>query len=269
VFEKLRQHAAIIAAIILIWLTHSDLTAADGEKKAKAKTKLAGITAGYLEQRDPDVPLDWVRDPIGIIRADTPPKADSKQPDRGAAASKSATDVVASSPAVTYSPDDVAQAWSQAASQLATDAVRGLKGWDPFGFKARAAKAGAEPELPQAHFSLVLDATLGQGNGGTARISGRSVAVGEVIPGMDPDTPPVLKRVEGSSVVILYRGELLFLDLDHNARINIGGPPARAEVSEPERDSKSSGTRASSGSKAPSGPPLSPGLLKRRRKKGS
>lgn len=71
---------------------------------------------------------------------------------------------------------------------------------------------GAPPLL------VVLQSTL-PGTPGRAWINGADVEVGSAVPGADPEQPPVLLEVGGTSVVVGWRGKRFRIDLDGKAPI--------------------------------------------------
>jgi hypothetical protein len=217
-FNTIRRHAATIAAVVLVWMAYTDLSQDDGTAKAKDKVKLASIDARFMTTRGPDFVLAPVRDPIGINRPRLKPE---KKPE---------PKVVIPEPepvVIRYNPDEVARAWTGAFADLAAQTIASLQAWDPLGLKAE--NADADEPLPDVKFTLVLEATLGGGAHGIARVSGRIVNVGQVIEDLDPDTPPILRSVTGSRAVIVHRGDVYVLDLDHNPSVTVDTAAAEEE----------------------------------------
>lgn len=90
--------------------------------------------------------------------------------------------------------------------------------------KAAADRAGVTPDVVLA-FELVLESVVAFGDGdGVARISSYTVGVGDELDRLDPATPPVLVRVEGTVAEILHRGNTYRLDLERMPRIQVGTP---------------------------------------------
>ena len=98
---------------------------------------------------------------------------------------------------------------------------------------SRGAKSSADtkfsPEYPPANsvlmtkepqakhvepFTLWLEAILELPEGKQARLCGHTVLVGGIVPGLDPESPPVLIRVDGPSAEVAYRGRSYILHLD-------------------------------------------------------
>lgn len=72
-------------------------------------------------------------------------------------------------------------------------------------------------------FELELESVMVFGQGlGTARINGRTLAVGHQVMGVDDASPPRLMAVQGTSALVRHRGRDLFLDLALARRIVIG-----------------------------------------------
>jgi len=210
-FNSIRRHAATIAAVVLVWMAYSDLSQDDGLAKAKDKADLAAIDARFMTTRGPDFVLAPVRDPIGINQPQLEP---AKEPEPEVVVP------VVEPIVVQYSPDEVARAWAGAFAGLTAQAFEGLRDWDPLGVKQREVEI-VEESLPDVEFTLHLEATLGKGSNGIARVSGRIVNVGEAIVGLDPYAPPVLRSVNGSSAVLVHRGEVYLMDLDHVPSITV------------------------------------------------
>ena len=218
-FNTIRRHAAAIAAVVLVWMAYSDLNQDDGTAKAKGKIILASIDPRFMTTRGPGFVLAPVRDPIGINRPRLKPAA------------KPGPVVVIPEPepiVVHYSPDEVARAWTGAFADLAAQSLRSLQAWDPLGLNDDE-NADVDEPLPDVTFTLVLEATLGTGAHGIARVSGRIVNVGQAIEDLDPDTPPILRSVSGSRVVIVHRGDVYMLDLDHNPSVTVDTAAAEGE----------------------------------------
>jgi hypothetical protein len=79
--------------------------------------------------------------------------------------------------------------------------------------------------LPPQPFTLVLQSTLALPDGGQARINGQTLDIGQALLGVDAQAPPVLAAVTGSIAVVRHRGREHVLDLDGQARIDVGGTP--------------------------------------------
>jgi len=69
---------------------------------------------------------------------------------------------------------------------------------------------------------LILASTMGTASGGFANLNGQNVAAGDPIPGVDPEDPPILERVDGTSVQILWKGERYTMDLFGSRRLVLG-----------------------------------------------
>ena len=74
--------------------------------------------------------------------------------------------------------------------------------------------SGPPPEAP----FLVLEAVLLTRTGGSARLAGRNVALGEVIPGIEPDEPPVLIGLESTMATVAWRERVYVLELGARPR---------------------------------------------------
>jgi len=105
--------------------------------------------------------------------------------------------------------------------------------WAPYGPEPEPVQAAAPPAVeddpppepvavdpaPRAapavsSFTLRLDSVVGGGAaGGVARLNGHTVAVGEAVPGLDGEAPPVLVRVDGAAVELEHRGRTLRLHI--------------------------------------------------------
>ncbi len=68
---------------------------------------------------------------------------------------------------------------------------------------------------------ITLQATIPAGASRRACINGQDLAVGDAVAGVDEFAPPVLIGVEGTSVLLDYRGESLRLDLDSGASVMV------------------------------------------------
>ncbi len=73
---------------------------------------------------------------------------------------------------------------------------------------------GPPPEAP----FLVLEAVLLTRTGGSARLAGRNVGLGERIPDIDPDDPPVLTGLESTLATVAWRDRVYVLELGARPR---------------------------------------------------
>lgn len=80
-------------------------------------------------------------------------------------------------------------------------------------------EVSAGPGVPVLR--VVLQSTL-PGAPGRAWINGADVVVGDAVPGADPEQPPVLLEVGGTSVVVGWRGKRFRIDLDGTAPVEEG-----------------------------------------------
>lgn len=92
--------------------------------------------------------------------------------------------------------------------------------------KTRAAAEKASGATAFRPFTLLLESVLQLPGGGVARISGRTVRVGEKITGLDAKAPPVLAAVSGTTAEIDYRGERIVLDISGRATHQVRSLPA-------------------------------------------
>jgi hypothetical protein len=73
---------------------------------------------------------------------------------------------------------------------------------------------------------LVLQSTLDMRTGGQARVNGRTVEEGDAMPFLDALDPPVLERVQGTSIVVSHDGQEYVVDLLENPVLQVGEPAA-------------------------------------------
>ena len=258
-FEFIRRHASVLAAMLLAWMTWSDLDAGDGEKTAAGKAKPEGIAAEFLAVRDPDQERMALRDPCGIIDLErpTPTKPTAKPSGRTSAATSGASDLFATLPQ--REPAEVLDAWIDALGARGASLVGELQTWDPLGVRRLATKpVESAPVLPPARFSLYLNATLDMAEGGTASISGKTYAVGDALTGFDVHSPPVLTSVSGTTAVVSWRDQVLLLDLLSVPAVHIGGPPLGSNPNGASSGTSSGGNEASSGPRPRNGSSASP-----------
>jgi hypothetical protein len=102
---------------------------------------------------------------------------------------------------------------------------------DPPADAAAGTGVDAQPEQQSLTPSirLTLQSTLPDGARGRAWINGQDLAVGDPIPGIVSDHPPILKSVTGSSVTITWAGRDYLLDLYSAAAIELPGREEGAE----------------------------------------
>ena len=252
-FEFVRRHASVLAAMLLAWMTWGDLQAGEADKTAAGKAKPEGIAAEFLAQRDPAQELVPLRDPCGIIDLQRPSVAASKSTSKAPKRTSVTEDL--SNLLTEREPTEVLDAWVAALGSRGNSLVQDLQAWDPFEIR-RLATTPAQPSapaLPPARFSLYLNATVDLAEGGIASISGRTFAVGDTLDGFDEHSPPVLTSVSGTSAIVSWRDQVLLLDLVSNPAVHVGGPPLGSNP-----NGASSGSSGGPPSAAPSGSSGSP-----------
>jgi hypothetical protein len=249
VIDLLRRHAAIVVALVFVWLGWSDLNPDAGKKKAEAKIERLEIGPSCLRVRAPDERLPTLIDPYRLaedaaheeaIRAAKAAAAKGSKPADGGARPSGEPDAAlassgTSSPAQPAphatagqpaDPLETAAAWLAAARMLGRDVLAFgrhlLEGPRP----APGAPAGAASK-PSPSFVLHLEATLSLPDGGQARICGQTVQVGESLQGLDPEKPPCLLSVRGTEAVVAHGDDLYVLDLVSRPVVTVG-EPARA-----------------------------------------
>ncbi|HEX5011505.1 MAG TPA: hypothetical protein VFY71_14005 [Planctomycetota bacterium] len=245
--DLLRRHAALVVALVFVWLGWSDLNPDAGKKKAEAKIERLEIGASCLRIREPDERLPALVDPYRLakdaaheeaIRAAKAAATQGRKPADASAGPSGPGAALATSgrsspdtavPHAATQPADpleTAAAWLAAARMLGRDVLafgRHLldgPGWSP------GAPAGKAPK-PSPSFVLHLEATLSLPDGGQARICGQTVQVGESLQGLDPEEPPCLLSVRGTEAVVAHGDDLYVLDLVSRPVVTVG-EPARA-----------------------------------------
>jgi hypothetical protein len=211
VTDFVKQHAALIVATILIWFSWSHLSE-EGKKGSKEKARLVPIAASYLDIRPLDAAPFDLADPYRMAEL-FPEKA---------------------------SPDDAAEQEGDDEGGKGTGDEPPVIGTRAAG-TARQSKGRVEvlsERPPPRPVSLWVDAVLAVPGAATARVCGRTVAVGEEIPGVDEEDPPRLLAVGDLSVEISYRGRSYSLSLDDEplvvtAEAAPGAPLADQGGSEP------------------------------------
>ncbi|MCE9638478.1 MAG: hypothetical protein K8T90_22485 [Planctomycetes bacterium] len=93
--------------------------------------------------------------------------------------------------------------------------------------RKKAALVVAKRALVDVGFTLVLDAVARTPEGATARICGRTVRVGDPIPGLSGEPFPVLVRADGTSADVAGRGTTVTVTLDGRP-VTMSPPPAVA-----------------------------------------
>jgi hypothetical protein len=125
---------------------------------------------------------------------------------------------------------------------------------------ATAAQATTPVEPRRPGFMLVLQSTLDMRTGGQARINGRTVEEGEEMLFLDPLDPPVLERVQGTSIVVSHDGQEYVVDLLENPVLQVGEPAvAEAAAPAPAPAKPAAPSAASKPAPAAGGPPAPAG----------
>jgi hypothetical protein len=99
--------------------------------------------------------------------------------------------------------------------------------------ESNARRAGATPHHDAAAVrELSLDSTLVSPDGGQALISGRTIAVGAAIEGVDETNPPVLAWIDGVRACVRYKSRDYVLDLDRARRVKLDASGDAASTAE-------------------------------------
>ena len=269
--DLVRKHVVLLASAVLGWAGYSYYDAGQAKAEAQAKGQMTEIGATFLAQRDPSVAFVVSNDPY---RFEHPAERPAGHAPTAAAPAHSApahsapahadaawddgfVGPVRLPPTPPLSQADLVIALA-GALRLANEALaRGSPATAArsSGDDAGLAEVPAAP--PRTGFVLVLQSTLGMATGGQARINGRTVEEGEAMPFLDPLEPPVLQRVEGTSIVVSHDGEEYLVDLLVNPVLQVGEPAdAQASASAPgSAPPKSAPPAASKPAPATGGPP--------------
>jgi len=227
--DLLRRHVAILASLAIGWSGYSFYDSGTAKAETQAKGRAGGIDPAFLALRDPATPLAIDSDPYRLESGAGDGDGD------GPGAPASATSGLA---AVPGAPDTAAQPRLSTAelAQVFAGALREVAGEARELFTSPAASATAVPAaMPAAEiaprpagFTLVLQSTLDMATGAQARINGRTVYEGETMPFLDPLDPPLLRRVQGTGVIVAYAGRDYVADLLESPLLEVGDPAARA-----------------------------------------
>jgi hypothetical protein len=272
--DFLKRKLVFLVALALGWGGYAFLGEEVGKpKEASAKASMETIPESYLAMHDAGAARPRLVDPYRFERVTPPPgpapalaAAETVSPTAGdapqgdGAVPSSAPAVLADHAAPRSGGDQRARAVCARArlraleTALRDDIERGLER------PARTLKEFAAAEQARrARFSLVLESTLVADGVGQARISGRTVLVGEAMPFLDPGEPPVLESVAGGVAVVVHRRQRHVLDLETRRRIDVGGPPQPAPTAAASAP-KAAGplSAASAASAASAGPAAAP-----------
>ena len=229
--DLVRKHVVILASAVLGWSGYSFYDAGQAKAEAQAKGQMTEIGAKFLALRDPAVPFVVASDPYRFDRPaehHAPTAVASAHPDADAW-NDAFVGPVLPPPTPPLSQADLVIALA-GALRLANEALaRGTPATATAVPRAGGDDAGtpvAPAEPRRAGFVLVLQSTLDMATGGQARINSRTVEAGEAMPFLDALAPPVLERVEGTSIVVSHDGREYVVDLLENPVLLVGDPAA-------------------------------------------
>ena len=262
--DLLRRHVAILASLAIGWSGYSYWDGGSAKAEAAAKGRNGGIEPSYLAQRDPAVPLVISGDPyrlaVDASAAGHAPSGGSGGDSGGSADAANAAVETAEQRAATLR----AQAeLVQAVTGALREGARSL-------FASRDVPAASDaavivepapppPPPPPAGFSMWLQSTLELATGAQARINGRTVAEGETMPFLDPLDPPLLARVQGTTVIVRYAGQDYTADLLASPLLAVGERGAAETATPPSATNPAKSTKpATAAPAAPSQPAASP-----------
>ena len=226
--DFIRRNIALIAALLLAWFSWSDYSVETKPKKAEAKTIIPDFGPNLLHVRNEDEPAPVLaNDPYRFDEARRLAELEGEQAQeqQAAAAEEAQAEQAARQAVPVADPTATAAAFESSVRSLVGDGLRGFGA--ALGTLVERVEAGPAPA-----FTVNLESILAVAGGGQARLNGRTVQVGEAIPGLDPESPPVLYAVEGTTAVLRHRGELHVLDLLSDPYWQVGGP-APATPDEP------------------------------------
>ena len=205
--EFLKKFCHVIVAAFVAWYGYGALDEGSGMKAGAAK--LDRIPASALELRGAEDRMKLEGDPFFRDWAPYGPEYGHE----AIAARKRAE-------------QDVAKAKLTAERQRQQE-VRDAKAAEAVTARRSSGGAGFHP------FVLRLDGVLALSGGGVATISGQRVRVGKALKGLDPNTPPVLSAIRGSTVEITYRGETIRLDITGRREHRVRQRPAGNDAPPP------------------------------------
>jgi len=259
--DLVRRHVVILASVVLGWSGYSFYDAGSAKPEAQAKGQMTEIGAKFLALRDPAVRFEISSDPYRFDHPAERPAGHAPTAAASAAHADAGWDdgfvgPVLPPPTPPLSQADLVIALA-GALRLANEAL--ARGSVPGA--AASGAPGAPVEPPRAGFVLVLQSTLDMRTGGQARINGRTVEEGDEMPFLDALDPPVLERVQGSSIVVSHDGQEYLVDLLENPVLQVGLPAtAEAAVAAPaSAPAKTSAPSASPKPASATGGPPSPG----------
>lgn len=230
--DLVRKHIVILAGAVLGWSGYSFYDAGQAKPEAQAKAQMTEIGPKFMALRDPSVAFVVSNDPYRfegaaerVVRSVPAHAATHAAAAAGADAAASVWDdsfvgPILPPPAPPLSQGDLVVALA-GALRLANEAL--ARGVAP---ATGLAAAPAEPR--RAGFVLVLQSTLDLGVGAQARINGRTVEEGEAMPFLDALDPPVLQRVQNTSIVVSHDGREYVVDLLANPVLQVGEPAVAA-----------------------------------------
>lgn len=216
--DLIRNHPALLFAIILAWVTYG---AFDTEPpKAKGGEKPGEIEAVMLATRSASARPTKVRSPFAPWLEPPEPGRSSALPQPG----QWLIDPIASARDTITATHEELGPLHLLAGLLQRSVFPGLGSADDLlATLEELARVRLPREAMRPSFTLTLEAVLGlPGGGGRARISGRDVQVGDEIPGVDPVSPPRLVGVSGQRALIDHRSEQFVLDLGLSPSASFG-----------------------------------------------
>jgi len=227
--EFVRQKAVLLAAVIILWYTASSLMATP-EAKADERKKLEAIGPRYLGIRPEGHLIDWLADPY---RFDNSPPGAQEGSTPGAPPADEG-EMPPSLPSLAPSGTGAARAAGPAGlgpgvvGDRRESAATALPAW--LAEAAAAAAPPAELPLPEEPVTLWVDAVVVLPGGGSARLCGETLAVGDELPQVDAEHPPRLLAVVGDGVRLLYRGREYTLSVDDEPLVLVAPPASEPEV---------------------------------------
>ncbi len=204
--DFIKRFAHVIAAVAIAYFGYSALEG--GGKKRGDKQKLPRIPKSALPLRAADETYEIEGDPF---YRDWAPYGPEYSPEAIAARKR------AEQEAEEKAKRDAKLAREKERAELAKKQAK----------EREKAEENADSYKP---FTLHLDSVLAMPGGGFARISGRTVRVGERLEGLDKREPPVLVGVRGVLAEVAYRGKRYVLDINHKRSVTIDRKPPKPKA---------------------------------------
>jgi hypothetical protein len=270
--DLVRKHIVILAGAVLGWSGYSFYDAGQAKPEAQAKAQMTEIGPKFMALRDPSVAFAVSNDPYRFEGAAE--RVVRSVPAHAAthAAAAAGADAAASGGGRLLRRSDPAAAgrrrsrraisWSRCRSAAPRErgprarvGARGRR--DGRARRARRARRAAARRLrARAAVDARQCAPAGQ-----ARINGRTVEEGDELPFLDALDPPVLERVQGSTIVVSHDGQEYLVDLLENPVLQVGLPATtEAAVAAPaSAPAKTSAPSASPKPASATGGPAVPG----------